>query len=192
METRPGTGLLGAILAGGRSTRMGTNKAHVVVDGRAMAESVRAALAAVCDGVVVVGGPDADISDSHEGPLGAVAALLHSGRATRYLVAPVDQPRLTPSMLRRLLVAAVDLDDRSDGTAGNGFAFIGEPLPLLVDASAATRLDAALARGERRLRIAVTVEVDVGDDADALVNVNTPADVLALVASPVTGRGPRA
>lgn len=179
---------LGAILAGGRSSRMGTDKARVIVDGRPMADSVRAALAEVCDGVIVVGGPDADVTDPLEGPLSAVAALLRSGRAHRYLVAPVDQPRLQAAVLLRLLDARAVHPAATDV----GVAFVGEPLPMLIDAGASARLDEILSRGERRLRAAITLEVDVDDSSAALVNVNTPADVAALAAAPATARGPRA
>ncbi len=174
---------LGAILAGGRSSRMGTDKARVIVDGRPMADSVRLALAEVCDGVIVVGGPDADVTDPLEGPLSAVAALLRSGRAERYLVAPVDQPRLQAAVLQRLLDARAVHPAATDV----GVAFVDEPLPMLIDAGASARIDELVSRGERRLRAAITVEVAVDDSGGALVNVNTPADVEALTSAPAAG-----
>jgi molybdopterin-guanine dinucleotide biosynthesis protein A len=172
---------------------MGTDKARVIVDGRPMADSVRTALDEVCDGVIVVGGINADVSDPLEGPLSAVAALLRSGRAERYLVAPVDQPRLAASVLQRLLDAREAAAHQHPANNDVGVAFVGEPLPLLIDAGARARIDELVSRGERRLRAAITVEVAVDNSAAALVNVNTPADVEALT-SPraATGRAPRA
>jgi len=171
---------------------MGTDKALVVVDGRPMADSVRDALAAVCDGVIVVGGPNADVTDPLAGPLSAVAALLRSGRAARYLVAPVDQPRLQASVLQRLLDARAAATHLHPASNDVGVAFVGEPLPMLIDAGASARIDELVSRGERRLRAAITLEVAVDDSGAALVNVNTPADVEALAGGPATGRGPRA
>jgi molybdenum cofactor guanylyltransferase len=168
--TRP----LGAILAGGRSSRMGTDKARVVVDGVAMREHVRRALAAVCDDVIVVGGADADIDDPREGPLPALLALLRARPGRTILVAPVDQPRLCPAALTPLIAACGDDD---------GVCWRDEPLPLCLGPLALARLEAAAARGQHRVFAAVTRELAIVDDdvRAALVNVNTPADVAALV-----------
>lgn len=171
---------LGAILAGGRSSRMGTDKATVVVDGATMREHVRRALAAVCDEVIVVGGAEADVNDPREGPLLALLALLRARPDRTMLVAPVDQPRLTPAALMPL-VEACGPDD--------GICWADEPLPLCLGPAAVTRLEARVAAGERRVFSAVTRALPLVDTAvrAALVNVNTPTDIAALAAT-VIGR----
>jgi molybdopterin-guanine dinucleotide biosynthesis protein A len=79
--------MLGVVLAGGRSRRMGRTKALVDVDGRPMARRVADALSAGgCDPVVIVGGDPAElgvlglpvVDDLHpgEGPLGGVLTAL--------------------------------------------------------------------------------------------------------------------
>jgi molybdopterin-guanine dinucleotide biosynthesis protein A len=160
---------------------MGRDKASVVVDGQTMRSRVRAALAAVCDDVVQLGGPpgggDDVIDDAGDGPFVAVLALLSCGRGDRYVVAAVDQPRLDASTLQRLL--DVELDD--DGAV----CFAGEPLPCVVRAGARGRVAALVARGERRLRtLATTTLAATAHEQAAIVNVNTPAD-LAGLADPV-------
>jgi len=107
MERAP---ILGAILAGGRSSRMGTPKGAVLVDGAPMGALVRAALTTVCGEICQVGGEGADIDDSRDGPLRALLALLRARPDRMVLVAPVDQPRLAANALRPL-IAACGVDD---------------------------------------------------------------------------------
>lgn len=108
---------IGVLLAGGASTRMGTDKADVEVAGRPMAAWVLDALRSVCDRVVVAGRPDgllgiAGLSDpvpERRGPLaGLVAALEHGGAAPVLLVA-TDQPWVRAETLRHLSERLGDL-----------------------------------------------------------------------------------
>lgn len=101
---------LGVILAGGGSTRMGTDKALVDVAGDPMVERVARALNAVCDGLLAVGrgGTLAGIPcvpDDHAGRLGpaaGVATALRVADGRPVLVTAVDQPFLRAETLRRL------------------------------------------------------------------------------------------
>ncbi len=102
--------ILGAILAGGASTRMGTDKALVDVAGRPMVEWVADALRPVCDPVIVVGRATPlaglaavpDPGTPHQGPLsGLVAAFGVAGERPVLLVA-VDQPWVRAATLRGL------------------------------------------------------------------------------------------
>jgi molybdopterin-guanine dinucleotide biosynthesis protein A len=102
---------LGAILAGGGSHRMGTDKALVRVGGAPMVAWVAAALTAVAHDVVVVGrsAPLAgipalpDLRPGARGPLpGLVTALRHAGGRPVLLVA-VDHPLVRPATLTGLL-----------------------------------------------------------------------------------------
>ena len=168
---------VGVILQGGRSRRMGRDKATVVVDGRTMRARVRAALAEVSDELVQLGGPPDDedgvIDDAGDGPFVAVLALLGSGRGDRYVVAAVDQPRLDAPTLRRLL----DVDLAADGAV----CFDGEPLPCVILAGARARIAALVAQGERRVRALATKTVSPSPhERAAIVNVNTPEDLAAL------------
>jgi molybdopterin-guanine dinucleotide biosynthesis protein A len=158
---------------------MGTDKSHIVVDGLPMREHVRRALLRVCDDVVIVGGDDATIVDPREGPLVAVAAVLRARPGRTILVAPVDQPRLDEGALRPLLAAC-----NHDG-ADAAVSWRDEPLPMCVGAAAIARFESMLARGERRLRAAVTRQLPLDDEVvrRALVNINTPSELGALSSS---------
>lgn len=102
---------LGAVLAGGSSTRMGAPKALTEIDGATMFEQVTAALATAGLEVVVSGvgptpphdHPVVPDDDLHEGPAAGVTALLAHAGGRPVFVAGVDQPYLSPSTIRRLL-----------------------------------------------------------------------------------------
>ncbi len=153
---------------------MGTDKAQVVVDGVPMVERVSAALRVICDDVVRVG-PEADIVDERDGPLVALLAVLSSGRARRYLIAATDQPLLSSSVLLPL-VEACGLDD-------DAVAFVGQPLPLCISANAHDRVRALVEGGERRLRTAVVRWLPLPHNDTDLVDVDTPADLAAVLAT---------
>jgi molybdopterin-guanine dinucleotide biosynthesis protein A len=93
--------MIGVVLAGGASRRMGTDKAAVEVGGRSMLDWVESALAAVCDRVVISGRPGgvADSPGMH-GPLAGLAACLAWDEPL--LVVAVDQPWVRVETLRAL------------------------------------------------------------------------------------------
>lgn len=100
---------LGAVLAGGRSSRFGSDKALAMLGGRSLLDHASAALDPHCEAVVVVGrGEIADWPRADLGPLGAIAgALIHAADRgfDQLLTAPVDCVRL-PDDLRALFEPA--------------------------------------------------------------------------------------
>jgi molybdopterin-guanine dinucleotide biosynthesis protein A len=101
--------MLGAVLAGGRSSRFGSDKAVAMLGERSLLDHAVAALVPHCDAVVVVGrGEIADWPRPDMGPLGGIAgALIHATDQgfDQLLTAPVDCVRL-PGDLRALLEPA--------------------------------------------------------------------------------------
>lgn len=73
---------LGVILAGGKSSRFGSDKANALFAGRPLLDHAIATLSSQCDAVVVVGRETdrvqclADWPEPHRGPLGGLAAAL--------------------------------------------------------------------------------------------------------------------
>lgn len=114
---RSGTGPAGVVLTGGRSTRMGSDKALVEIDGVAMARRVADALAAAgcspvwCQGgdldalaaIGLAGRPD---PVEHAGPVAAIAAALRAAAPLDAVVAACDLPDLEPGVVRALLDAS--------------------------------------------------------------------------------------
>jgi molybdopterin-guanine dinucleotide biosynthesis protein A/rhodanese-related sulfurtransferase len=182
--------LTGAVLTGGASRRMGTDKALVPVDGTPMAKRAVDALgSAGASPVVCIGGDAARLAAlglvvvpdrwPGDGPLGGLATALAVAPPGRVLVAGCDQPWLDPAVLRRLIGAA----DRSPDTTAVVFRIDGrrQPLPGLYAASLADRLVAAVGAAARRLGDALdlasgVVELDL-DEAGSLRDVDRPIDL---------------
>lgn len=209
------TTFTGVVLAGGRSSRMGTDKALIEVGGRPLALIAADALRAAGAGRVVAIGGDRDgleaiglevHPDDHpgEGPLGAIVTALglglgldidlhdgDSGGTTHIVVVlACDMPTIdaeTVAALVDALAAHPDADGAVPVLDGRR-----QILTAAYRVRLRPRLDAAFAAGERAPRRALEgveiVEVD-GLDPDRLADVDRPDD-LQRYARPHTSAGP--
>src|SRR5262245_18156394 len=107
--------LTGFVLAGGKSTRMGRDKAGLSLNGRTLLETALAAAHAVADQVFILGAADlygafgptiADIFPGC-GPLGGIHAALSSTQTQLNLVLAVDTPFLSPRLLQYIAERAL-------------------------------------------------------------------------------------
>ncbi len=166
----------GLILAGGLSSRMGRDKALLTIDGETLlARSARVLRDAGAERVVVSGPRPGGIPDRYprSGPLGGLASAAPSLADGRWLIVPVDMPRLHPGLLRSLLVG---------GARATRFA--GHPLPMMLCLDDAVRamLDTLMRQDDPRRRSPSALQAALGAhelpldglDTDALVNCNTP------------------
>ena len=156
----------GIVLAGGRSTRFGSDKLAASLDGVPLVRRAVDALAAVTDGVIVVLPPGVERADlpagvtvTHdmqegEGPLaGLHTGLLAAVRTDQVVVAGGDMPELQPSVLRLLLDT---LDDASVDAAALADGSRPRPLPIALRTwPAADAVHTLLHAGRRRLRDAL-------------------------------------
>lgn len=103
--------LLGAILAGGQSTRFGSDKAHAFFDGARLIDRVADALGSQTTAIVVCGreepgfGCVPDQPEAGLGPLGGLNAALVFAETHGFahvLSAGVDCPNLPPDLSRQL------------------------------------------------------------------------------------------
>lgn len=99
--------LLGAVLAGGASVRMGADKAEVEISGMTLLERVTTAVAGVADRVVVLGGDRAGYESWPDvapgaGPLAGLATALDRMTEDRALVLAVDNAFVRVETLRHL------------------------------------------------------------------------------------------
>lgn len=178
--------VVGAVLCGGASRRMGRDKAALPIDGVPMARRVADVLArAGCEPVVAVGG---DAGVLHEvglavvpdeypgaGPLGGLITALHQFRdAAVVVVVACDLPWLGADSVTMVLGSM-----RPDDLAVIGRTDRVQPLVGAWRPSACAALDEAFATGERRLRavLGVVGAVFVDLPAAELTNVNTPDDL---------------
>ena len=97
------------ILTGGKSSRMGEDKAFLHLGGKTLLDIARGLAAKVCNAVSIVGdrerfGPDA-IEDifPDSGPLGGIHAALSKTTADLNLLLAVDTPFLDPKFLSWML-----------------------------------------------------------------------------------------
>lgn len=172
---------LGAVLAGGRATRFGSDKALAEWRGRALIDHVVDLLAAEVDAVAVCGRtyrgllalPDRPAPGL--GPLAALNAALHHAAAhgfDRVLTLPCDVPAAAPALLRRLL-------------ASDGAVFVAAmPVIGVWPASRAAALDAHLAAGGTRSIRGWAAAIGAAGlplaPGEAPVNVNRPDELAAL------------
>jgi molybdopterin-guanine dinucleotide biosynthesis protein A len=198
----------GAVLAGGASRRMGSDKAALRHGGRALARRVTDDLAAHgLEPVALVGSPApgaldlapgvAVVADLHpgEGPLGGILTALEWSPAACCVVVPCDVVRWEPASLVPLLLAGVDVDADVDVavlTSERG----PEPLYACWRRAALPCLRAAFADGVRaptdvlaRLRVAA-VRVPPGD-VPVSVNTRTEAAAAGLDVGPTDSRDDR-
>ena len=99
------------ILAGGRSTRMGTDKAFVLLDGRTLLARALDVARSLTPEVRIVGNPAkfASFAPVVEdvfpgcGPLAGIHAALRSSQTDLNLIIAVDIPFLTPALLEYML-----------------------------------------------------------------------------------------
>ena len=172
------TGVLGAVLAGGRSRRFGSDKAAALLDGRPLLDHVVEALLPQVDAIVVCGRHHGSLPSLVDrpvpdlGPLGGLNAALHHAAAHGFelvLTAGCDMPGFRSNVLATL--------------AGHQPAvLLGQQIVGLWPAALAPRLDAYLASATDRsmrawMRHVGAHEVPFGS---MMANVNSPADLERL------------
>jgi molybdopterin-guanine dinucleotide biosynthesis protein A len=190
----PGTGTVaGIVLAGGKSSRLGFDKALLRVNGEILAQWLPDRLAAWCSPVALVvdrpqryavavrqlvdHAPDA-------GPLAGIAAGLQ-GLAVPAFVCACDMPLLQPALLRRLLVALDGYDlaiPERDGRLEPLCAVYGVScLPVIQRLLRDRRLRANAVASEVPTRILREPEWRAIDpEGDSFLNINTPADLVRM------------
>ena len=189
----------GFILAGGASSRMGTDKAHLRLDGLSLVERVAGALSSVAGRVSVVSSkPDAGawgwpaVTDTYEGcgALGGIHAALAHAQTEWAAIVSCDLPFVTGELFARL--AALRERDEAEGETFDAVAPLqpdgrAQPLcALYARRRALEEVERLLRSGELRPRVLLArlhtrwVEpaelADLSDAALFFVNVNTPED----------------
>ena len=182
----------GAVLAGGQSRRMGTDKAFLEVGGRWLIASALDALAGASQRLIVGGADprlddaaaaaDADHIDDRwpgQGPLGAVATVLGQAHCPVTVILPCDLPGILPEDVSALVgevsqappdaapVAAVFTDERRHF------------LPLAIHTGAAALAEGLFESGQRSMASLldqVTV-VDVAAPLSAVADIDRPEDL---------------
>lgn len=186
-----------AVLAGGRSMRMGVDKTLLPVDGESLLARVVEAVGSVCEHTVVVTNRPEALADAglprdvpvlvdevaYQGPLGGLVTALKDAPDEWVLAVAADMPWLQPGLVRALWEA------RDGAQAVVPVTEKGlEPLLALYHRDCLPVARKVLASGRRRLVamfadlkvVEVPVEALRGADPDlvSLFNVNTPEDLI--------------
>ncbi len=149
-------GVTGAVLAGGRSTRLGRDKALLTLDGEPLLARAVRLLREVCDTVLVIGPPERAAvvpgvpvhPDERPGcgPLGGIATALRAMSGDRLLAVATDMPFLRPALLRYLLSASIGYDVTVPKVEGRT-----HQLCAVYSRACLPLIDAQLARGDYKI-----------------------------------------
>lgn len=182
---------MGFITAGGRSLRMGKDKAWLELGGRPMIEHVIAALAPVTTRVAIIanspeyarlGFPVFADSQAGIGPLEAIRTALASADTSRIVMAGCDLPFVTAELFKFLL----SIPGNQQAIVPVGADGKLEPLCAIYSSEALPAVTELIARGKRKISLLfdqistrlVTFE-ELGHLAGSPLffeNVNTPED----------------
>ena len=163
-----------AVLAGGRSSRMGRDKAALPYFGGTLLQHQAATLESLgIDDIMISGG---DVKDIYPGlgPVSGIHACLMAAKHDAVLFLSVDMPLVPAEELIKLLRA------HSGGATVFSQSGKTEPLPGVYDKALASKCEELLKSGSaplRRLLDATHVaRVPFSADERLLINCNTPGD----------------
>ena len=191
---RLGRGLMGAILVGGQSRRMGSDKAAMRVGGRPVLPRLAELLATRTDDVWTIGRPVPGVGLPRcvrwhpdlrpgGGPLAGIATALRGASAAgqeAVLAIACDMPRLTLDVVDFLLEGR--RPDRPATAIRNPATGYVEPLAAVYETSSLPEIEQALDAGERSVttvleRLAAHVVEAPAALAEFLANVNRPEEL---------------
>lgn len=183
------------ILAGGRSRRMGRDKAWLRFEGKSLLErAVETVRTLGLEEIFISGRGDQDYSafqcpvlldaESGLGPISGIEAAMRETHSGLLLVLPVDLPRMRPDCLQKLLHACAPLTGAVPELRGQI-----EPLVAVYPKRSHEQLITNIARGQYAItqfasdclrKQAVRVFQVPTSDAACFANCNTPEDFVRL------------
>jgi len=174
------------LLTGGRSTRMGRDKATTRIAGRSMAERARDRIADTGFDALVLGPDDAgtglasiaDLPDLPAGPLAGLLSLLAARPDRDVLLVATDQPYVRPTTLLQLAMqpAAAAVVPFDGGHPQVTLARWGSGVPALVARHGITRLRDVLDIGDSRIIDEATWRT-WGEDGRSFRSLDRPEDI---------------
>lgn len=194
MNSQHPSQITGIVLAGGRGRRMGgEDKGLLPFRGRPLVSHALDALGEVAETRLINANRNLeayasldfpviqDANDRFDGPLAGLVSAMRAAATPYVLTVPCDTPRLTGTLLQRL-VDRLPGSDAAIAVADDGERW--HPVVMLAETRLADDLQAYLDAGERKVEHWIRrhrwVSVDFSDAAEALANINTPDDLAAL------------
>lgn len=199
--------LSGAILAGGRSARMGRDKAELKLtlpsgERLTMLQLVHRALQPVCDETLIVGGPERPGIDGKKvadifldaGPLSGILSALSASSNDRVFVVACDMPFVNTQVIEGLAVLVGDHDAVVPQVDGRF-----ETLHAIYKTDCVGAIRKVLEEGDRRIRsffslidVRVVSEEEfarIDPSGHSSVNVNNPEEFESAASSLRAGPG---
>ena len=180
----------GYVLAGGQSTRMGTDKAMLVKEGRPLLLRAAEILEKTGAAVAIVGHPDRYTGLGYRvipdcfpkaGPLGGIHAALNDSECDWNFVLACDMPRVNLETLLRLHEAALQTEAAAViPVSDDGYA---QPLCAAYHRKAKLEIERALQSGEGKILRALARKSALlipWEDGSVFQNCNTPDEWQAL------------
>ncbi|HSK48631.1 MAG TPA: formate dehydrogenase accessory sulfurtransferase FdhD, partial [Coriobacteriia bacterium] len=186
-----------AVLAGGRSLRMGVDKTLLSFDGRTLVSRVTDAVATVCEKTIIVTNRPEALEDAglpegvrvvrdevaYQGPLGGLTTALAEAETEWILAVAADMPHLEPEIARALW-SVRDSGDVVVPLTEKGY----EPLLALYRVEACLPVAREVLESGRRRLVAIYSKLKVVEvpaealrtadpELRSLVNINTPSDL---------------
>jgi molybdenum cofactor guanylyltransferase len=189
------------ILAGGRSTRMGTDKAFVLLDGRTLLARALELARSLTSDVRIVGdsakfasfAPVVEDLFPGRGPLAGIHAALRSSRADMNLILAVDTPFLTPALLEYIIGRAKNSDRVMVTVPRTAQGW--QPLCAIYRREFACIAEKALSAGRYKIgalfeeacaQVISELELQsAGFSPDLFANLNTPDDLAEAARKPL-------
>lgn len=182
--------ITGIILAGGKSSRMGTDKGFLLLNNKPFVKySINALTPLVSEIIIVSDNSDYDvfgfkrIADitKNAGPVAGICSGLEASRTDYNLILSCDIPLIKSQILEKLIK---NIDDTSQiiQVESKGKSM---PLIALYKKEVASTFNTFLKNDERRLRVAINscksknIVLDE-EDAFTTINVNTKTELKAL------------
>jgi molybdopterin-guanine dinucleotide biosynthesis protein A len=182
------------VLAGGRSSRMGTDKAFIEFQGRTLLDRALALVTRITPNVCILGsrakfgafGKVVEDEFAEHGPLGGIHAALRNSTSELNLILAVDMPFVQESFLKYLVSEAEKCDAAATVPRATGN---WQPLCAVYRRTFADLAEPALRSGRNKIdplfkealvRVMAHDELErEGFDEDLFRNLNTPEELRA-------------
>ena len=185
--------IVGVVLAGGKSTRLGVDKANLRLANSkiTLLEHLTTLLASVCPAVLVSGrsvpfAPHVADSPSGCGPLGGIIAALQACNGAACCVISCDLPKLNQRVLTKLIAAHNNKPPNTLVTMFTSPTGKAEPLVAVYEVGAIPYLQQQVATGYYALNAAIPLFAQQricysANESEAFFNLNTPQDMAKIV-----------
>ena len=184
------TNITGIILAGGKSSRMGTDKGFLLLNNKPFVQySIDALKPLVSEIIIVSDNPEYDVFGlkrvnditKNAGPVAGIYAGLSASSTEYNIVLSCDIPLISTEVLQKL-INAIDADSEIILAESNGKSM---PLIAIYKKSIAETFNTFLEQDERRLRVVVNAcksknIILENELAFTTMNVNTPNELKTI------------